>query len=87
MSGQDALLVVVIGAILLVALGLTMVLLLKQASARRASYVRHTEGPARWSSLELQERARLQSKPKRLRRSHPVISPWETSQKGERGEK
>jgi hypothetical protein len=73
MSERDIVLVVLIAPLLLATVSLTVILLLKRASRQLAAHIRYAAGPPRWSSLELQERVRLQAKPKRLGRSHPAI--------------
>jgi len=59
--------------------------LLKRQSARDAAQIKDTTALPRWSTLHLEEVARLRAKPKRLARSHRGFHPWEETQaQGER---
>jgi hypothetical protein len=79
MNEEVVLLLALVGVVLLVVITFVLLVLLKREYARHASQVRYAAGPPRWSTLQLHELARLQSKPRRLSRSHPVIRPWEAS--------
>jgi len=69
-----------LGLAICTGLMLSLLQLLKRHSMRHAARVPDRGAPPRWSTLHLEEVARIRARPKRLGRSHRGFRPWEESQ-------
>ena len=55
--------------------------LVKRSSLRRAVRIPERGAPPRWSTLHLEEVARIQARPKRLPRRSQGFRPWEATRR------
>jgi len=69
-----------LGLAICTGLMLSLLHLLKRHSMRHAARVPDRGAPPRWSTLHLEEVARIRARPKRLSRSHRGFRPWEETQ-------